>query len=96
MAYEFIVMKSKETLLRLNSIWIHAWNEYLWSHKSYFVGDFMVSYKKHSAAVQYYLCQWAPAECPGFLLFAFGPIRAQRASDELWIFLVRPPEAGKL
>ena len=34
---------------------IYTWNEHLWIHKSssYFMGDFMVSYKKHSAAAKY-------------------------------------------
>ena len=40
MAYEYIVMNAK-------------WIEYLWIHKSYVMGEFMVSYKKHSAAAQY-------------------------------------------
>ena len=29
------------------------WNEYLWIHKSYFMGEFMVSYERHSAAAWY-------------------------------------------
>ena len=52
MAYEFIVMNSKESELRF-LLRIHTWNEYLWIHKSYFTEEFMVSYKKHSAAAQY-------------------------------------------
>ena len=52
MAYEYIVMNSKESKFRF-LLWIHSWIEYLWIYKSYFMGEFMVSYKKHSAAAQY-------------------------------------------
>ena len=45
-------MNSKESQVGFPT-WIHLWIEYLWIKQSYFMGQFMVSYKKHSAAAQY-------------------------------------------
>ena len=48
----------------------------LWFQSRKILHNWLVGWQKIKSESKFYLCQWAPAACPGFLRFPFGPVGA--------------------